>query len=256
LAIGLVGQRRAVRVIGRAADKVLAHVEGDALRAEPVDDLAHLGHDFGADPVAGQDKQCTVGHAPRDVVPGGIKTDGQVAQMPRHHVELRGPVHAKRDVRLVEQEVLRGVAGHEFHGKPRVCLAKPGEDRRQEETGHQLRRGEAERPRLRADLSLGLQLQCLRRLRHPAQMRQKALHQRRGAEAARVPVKKRPAQRILCRADLSAEGRLAEADTARGCRERAVIGDSQNARKQRPVEGGGRGSHSILNISHVDRVNI
>jgi hypothetical protein len=46
-----------VRVIGRAADQVLGHVEGDALRAEPVDDLAHLGHDLGADPVAGQDKQ-------------------------------------------------------------------------------------------------------------------------------------------------------------------------------------------------------
>jgi hypothetical protein len=59
---GLVGQRRAVRVIGRAADKVLGHVEGDALRAEPVDDLAHLGHDLGADPVAGQDEQCAVGH--------------------------------------------------------------------------------------------------------------------------------------------------------------------------------------------------
>jgi hypothetical protein len=52
-----VGERRAVGVIGRAADEVLADVEGDALRAEPVDDLAHLGHDLGADPVAGQDEQ-------------------------------------------------------------------------------------------------------------------------------------------------------------------------------------------------------
>jgi hypothetical protein len=58
--------------------------------------------------------------APRDVALRGIKPDRQVAQMPRDHVELRGPVHAKRDVGLVEQEVLGGVAGHEFHGQARV----------------------------------------------------------------------------------------------------------------------------------------
>ena len=50
-----VGQGRAVRVVGRAAHEVLAHVEGEAaLRAVPVDDLADLCHDLWADAVAGR----------------------------------------------------------------------------------------------------------------------------------------------------------------------------------------------------------
>ena len=47
-------QGRAVRVIGCAADEVFADVKGEAaVCAIPVDDLADLGHNFGADAVAG-----------------------------------------------------------------------------------------------------------------------------------------------------------------------------------------------------------
>jgi hypothetical protein len=43
-------------------------------------------------------------------------------------------------------------------------------------------------------------------------MRQEALEQLRGAEPARMPVEERAAKGVLRRADLSAEGGLADAD--------------------------------------------
>mgnify|MGYP006158241359 CR=1 FL=1 len=60
---GGIGQRRAMCVIGAAAHKVFGHVEFDpALGVEPADDLFHLGHDFGTDAVAGEDKDGGIGH--------------------------------------------------------------------------------------------------------------------------------------------------------------------------------------------------
>jgi hypothetical protein len=59
----VVGQRRAVRVIGAPPTRSSLTSKAMPARAEPVDDLAHLGHDLGADAVAGQDKQGAVGHA-------------------------------------------------------------------------------------------------------------------------------------------------------------------------------------------------
>ena len=59
----LIRQRHTMGVIGRAADQVFADIElKPALGAEPVDDLADLGHDFGADPVAGQDEDGRIFH--------------------------------------------------------------------------------------------------------------------------------------------------------------------------------------------------
>jgi hypothetical protein len=43
-----------VLVIGAAADQIFGHVEGCRVSLEPADDLLHLGHDFGADAVAGR----------------------------------------------------------------------------------------------------------------------------------------------------------------------------------------------------------
>ena len=62
-------QRRAVFVIGAAANEVFGDIEGDAaLGTEPVDDFADFRHDFGADAVAGQDEERWVGH---DRIPCG-----------------------------------------------------------------------------------------------------------------------------------------------------------------------------------------
>src|SRR6056297_2343427 len=56
-------QRCAMRVIGGATDEILADVEGHvALGTIPVDDLDDLGHDFGADAIAGQDQKRGVAH--------------------------------------------------------------------------------------------------------------------------------------------------------------------------------------------------
>jgi hypothetical protein len=73
-----------------------------------------------------------------------------------------------------------------------------------------MRRGEAECARLRAGLTRGLKLQRLRGLLHRAEMRQETAEQFRGAEPARMPVEERAAKGVLRRADLSAEGGLAE----------------------------------------------
>jgi len=66
-----------VLVIGAAADEVFADVEVDAaLGAEPADDLFHLGHDFGADAIAGEDEKGGIGHggspAGLGIVGGGL----------------------------------------------------------------------------------------------------------------------------------------------------------------------------------------
>ena len=65
---GGVRQGRAVGVVGASADQVFRDVEQDAAtRAHPADDLFHLGHDFGADAVAGKDEERGVGHRARSV---------------------------------------------------------------------------------------------------------------------------------------------------------------------------------------------
>jgi hypothetical protein len=56
-------QRRAVLIIGAAADEIFRHVEMDiALLTEPTDDFLDLGHHFGANAVAGEDKNGRVCH--------------------------------------------------------------------------------------------------------------------------------------------------------------------------------------------------
>jgi hypothetical protein len=51
-----------MHIIGRTADQVFGHVEMDATPfAKPPDKLGHLGHDFGADAVARQDKKGRIG---------------------------------------------------------------------------------------------------------------------------------------------------------------------------------------------------
>ena len=49
-------------VVGAAADEVLLDVEGQAVGVEPADDLPDLGHDLGADAVAGEDEKGRAGH--------------------------------------------------------------------------------------------------------------------------------------------------------------------------------------------------
>ncbi len=56
-------QRRAVRVIRRAADQIFGDVEVHPARlAEPRDYFAHFGHDLGANAIAGQDQKGRVRH--------------------------------------------------------------------------------------------------------------------------------------------------------------------------------------------------
>ena len=58
-----VSQWRAVSVIGAAADQILGHVKRHvALVTIPDDDALHLGHDFGADAVSGEDQKGRVRH--------------------------------------------------------------------------------------------------------------------------------------------------------------------------------------------------
>ncbi len=58
-----VADRRPVRVIGRAADEALLDLEpGEALGLKMRDDLFDLGHDFGADAVAGKKEEMIGGH--------------------------------------------------------------------------------------------------------------------------------------------------------------------------------------------------
>ena len=46
-----------MNIVGSAAHKIFGHIELDlSFSAEPVDDLADLGHDFGADTVARKDE--------------------------------------------------------------------------------------------------------------------------------------------------------------------------------------------------------
>jgi hypothetical protein len=55
-----------MRVVGRPAHEVFGHVEGEAPPVtEPADDLADLGHDLGADAVAGKDEKAGGGHGAR-----------------------------------------------------------------------------------------------------------------------------------------------------------------------------------------------
>jgi hypothetical protein len=101
-----------------------------------------------------------------------------------------------------------------------------------------MRRGEAERACLRADLSFGLKLQRLGGLLHRAEMRQEAAEQLRGAEPARMPVEERAAKGVFRRADLSAEGGLADTDLPRRRGEGAVIGHGQHSgRRDQSREG-------------------
>ncbi len=61
---GLVGDRRALGVVGAAADQTFAGVEArEALLVEPFDDAMDLAHHFGADAVARQDQEFLVRRA-------------------------------------------------------------------------------------------------------------------------------------------------------------------------------------------------
>ena len=52
-----------MRVIGRATNQTFRYVKGQsAVAPEPVNDLADLCHDLGADAVAGKDKKRRVAH--------------------------------------------------------------------------------------------------------------------------------------------------------------------------------------------------
>ena len=58
-----IGDRDAVRVIGAAAAQPLLGVERPhAVAVHPGDQLLHLGHDFGANPVAGEKEEIVGGH--------------------------------------------------------------------------------------------------------------------------------------------------------------------------------------------------
>ena len=58
----VIGQGRARRIDGGAADQVFGHVEGDVTACvHPVDDAANLAHHLGTDAVARQEQQFLVG---------------------------------------------------------------------------------------------------------------------------------------------------------------------------------------------------
>jgi hypothetical protein len=110
-----------------AAEREALAGHGKASGAKPLDDQVAP---VITDQVMVKDVVQTLGPtAPGDVVPCCVKADGQIAQMPRHHIKLRGPIHAKRDVCLVEQEVLGCVAGGKLDRKAGMRFAKPGKDR-------------------------------------------------------------------------------------------------------------------------------
>ncbi|GHC47532.1 hypothetical protein GCM10007315_06680 [Gemmobacter tilapiae] len=59
-------------IVGTAADQIFGHVKLDApLGPEPADDLFHLGHDFRADAVAGEDKKGRICHGNAPVLADG-----------------------------------------------------------------------------------------------------------------------------------------------------------------------------------------
>jgi hypothetical protein len=70
-----------------------------------------------------------------------------------------------------------------------------------------------------------------------------------------MPVEERAAKGVLRRADLSAEGGLADADLPRRRGEGAVIGHGQHAGEEGPIEGGRYVSHSVLNGKDAIWVN-
>ena len=60
---GVVGDGDPVGVVAAAADQPLLGLErAHAVRVHPGDELLHLGHDFGADAVAGEQEELVGGH--------------------------------------------------------------------------------------------------------------------------------------------------------------------------------------------------
>ena len=71
---GGVGDRDLVRVVAAAADQPFLGLErAHAVRVHPGDELFHLGHDFGADAVAGEQQELVGGHDASRCLAGVLK---------------------------------------------------------------------------------------------------------------------------------------------------------------------------------------
>ena len=122
---GRVGDGDAVRVIGAAADQPLLGLErADALLVEEGDEALDLGHDFGADAVAGEQKEIVGRHwyASR-----GLVKAARIAKGPRQPWQLATPSEGsghRECVHMIDSEIAPG--SPDVAARPHVVIIGAG----------------------------------------------------------------------------------------------------------------------------------
>ena len=172
-----------------------------------------------------------------DVVARGeeLHPDGHEALA--HEVGLRGLLHAHGDVGLAHRQVDDALLQHQVDVEVGVALVEPRQPR------HQPQRAEAHGGR-HAELAQNLLLAVadargggVEALGHRGGGVEQKLPLLGQNQAARVAVEERGAERVLERADLAADGRLAQMQHVPGMRERARRRDGVEDPELVPIHG-------------------